>query len=419
MRCEVLAIGTELLLGQIIDSNSAWIGEQLALAGIHCYFQTKVGDNIARIDEALQIALARSEAVIVCGGLGPTHDDVTRQALARVMNVPLQRDETLIVRIQERFRARQRDMPLTNLQQADVPQGASIIPQMPGTAPGLICPVGEKVIYAVPGVPFEMREMVLGTVIPDLQRRSGQAAVIKSRTLRTWGQPESGLAELLAARITELDKLGNPTLAFLASGIEGIKIRITAKAATELEVTAILDAEEQRLRHLLGRLVFGVDAQTMESVIVSLLKERNLTLAVAENITGGTLSTRFTAIAGHEPVWRGAVIQGPGTATLLGITPAISLAECARQWADAVRLHLEADVGLAACGVSADAPAWVDPADQPPRYPVGTVFLALAREQGIDEHTVRLPGQRDSLRQFTVISLLNALRLYLQDSFMT
>jgi hypothetical protein len=167
-----------------------------------------------------------------------------------------------------------------NLRQADVPEGASVIPQMPGTAPGLVCPVGDKIVYAVPGVPHEMREMLNGTVIPDLQKRAGLSAVIRSRVLRTWGQTESGLAEMLAGRIEELDAPGNPTLAFQASGIEGIKVRITAKAGSAEEAETILSGEEARLRAILGDAIFGIDNETMESVVIDMLRDRGLSLGI-------------------------------------------------------------------------------------------------------------------------------------------
>ena len=305
MRCEVVAVGTELLLGQIVDTNSAWIGEQLALAGIDSHFQTKVGDNHARIVACIRLALGRSDAVILCGGLGPTQDDITREAIAEVMGVPLVPSPEIAERIRALFAARGRVMTANNLRQAEVPEGASVIPEMPGTAPGLICPVGDKVIYAVPGVPYEMREMVGGTVIPDLRRRAGVPAIIRSRVLRTWGQSESGLAEVLAPRIAELDALGNPTLAFLASGIEGIKVRITAKAGDEAATDAVLAAEEARLRAVLGGIVFGADEQTMESVVLDLLRRRGLSLAVAESVTGGLMGARLTAVPGAGDVFRG------------------------------------------------------------------------------------------------------------------
>jgi nicotinamide-nucleotide amidase len=161
MRCEVVAIGTELLLGIIVDSNSAWIGEQLALAGIDSHFQVKVGDNFGRIEATIRQALERSDAVICCGGLGPTQDDITRDVIGGIMGVKMRRDEVIAERIRKFFEARGRIMPENNLR-----VGAEPIPQMPGTAAGLVCPVGNKVIYAVPGVPAEMREMVLGTVLP-------------------------------------------------------------------------------------------------------------------------------------------------------------------------------------------------------------------------------------------------------------
>ncbi len=198
MRCEVVAVGTELLLGQVVDSNSAWIGERLAEAGIDSHFQVKVGDNLERIVLALRTALARSEAVICCGGLGPTQDDITREAVAQVMNVPLERDPDMVAVIEAIFTGRGRAFSPSNARQADRPAGASFLHQTLGTAPGLLCPIGQKVLYAVPGVPHELKEMVERAVLPDLQARSGQPATIRSRTLRTWGLAESALAERLA-----------------------------------------------------------------------------------------------------------------------------------------------------------------------------------------------------------------------------
>lgn len=408
MRCEVIAVGTELLLGQIVDTNSAWIGEQLALAGIDSHFQTKVGDNLQRIVQALRISLERSDAVIMCGGLGPTQDDITREAIAAVMGVPLVRDEQLVERIREMFRSRNREMPDNNLRQAEMPQGASIIPQMPGTAPGLICPLGDdKVIYAVPGVPFEMKEMLSAAVVPDLQRRAGPTAQIKSRTLRTWGQSESGLAEHLAVRITELDSIGNPTLAFLASGIEGLKVRITAKAFDEMTANRLLDQEEELIRDLLGSWVFGVDDQTMERVVLDLLKEKGLTLGVAEFITGGLLANRLNATAQASDMFRGAIVCGPDqqqAAKVLGVTGESLFSEVVvAELALASCRALNSDVGLAATGV-----VEADSAEPP-----GTVFLGLAVQGDTEVQRIRLPGRRPQMQQFTVISLLNFLRLRL------
>ncbi|HEY8544785.1 MAG TPA: CinA family nicotinamide mononucleotide deamidase-related protein, partial [Acidimicrobiales bacterium] len=312
MRCEIVAVGTELLLGQIVDTNSAWLGEQLALAGIDHTHSQVVGDNLGRIVEALTLAVERSDAVIVCGGLGPTQDDITREAIAQVMGVRLVQDDDVADRILEMFASRGRRMPANNLRQAMVPEGAvAIADPQPGTAPGLICPVGpdgRKVIYALPGVPYEMKAIVAGAVLPDLQRRSGEPAIIRSRTLRTWGESESGLAERLADHVAELDVSGRVTLAYLASGIEGIKVRITVKAGSEAEAQRLLGEEEAVLRELLGSLVFGVDDMAMEHAVAELLVERGHTLAVAESLTGGLVAARLVNVPGASGWFRGGVV---------------------------------------------------------------------------------------------------------------
>lgn len=422
MRAEVVAVGTELLLGQIVDTNSSWIGEQLALVGIDSHFQTKVGDNLSRIVSVLRSALDRSDAVICCGGLGPTQDDLTREAIAEVMGVPLETDEEMEERILSMFLSRGRSMPANNLRQAQRPAGSQFIAQMPGTAPGLLCPIEwpdassatgatvQKVIYAVPGVPWEMQEMVLGTVLPDLERRAGITAVIRSRTLRTWGDSESGLAERLADRIFELDATGNPTLAFLASGAEGLKVRVTAKADTAELAGQLLAEEEARLRGLLGPLVFGADDDTMESVVLDLLRERGWTLGVAESLTGGMVGSRLCDVPGASDVFRGGVVAYAPEVKfdLLGVPegPVVSV-EAARAMAAGVRRVVGSDVGIAVTGVAG-------PSEQDGRPP-GTVCMAVCLgdpDAGGDQESVevRLPGRRRQVREFAVISLLGLLR---------
>lgn len=405
MRCEVIAVGTELLLGQIVDTNSAWIGEQLALAGIDSHFQTKVGDNLGRIVSSIRLGLERSDAVIMCGGLGPTQDDITREAIAEVMGVALVWHDEIADRIRAMFAARGRVMPDNNLRQADVPEGATVIPQMPGTAPGLVCPVGDQVVYAVPGVPHEMREMMTGTIIPDLQQRAGLPAVIRSRVLRTWGQSESGLAEMLAARIDALDQLGNPTLAFQASGIEGLKVRITAKAGSAKEAETILADEEARVRPILGDVIFGVDEQTIEAVVIDMLRERGLSLGIAESLTGGLMGARFTSVPGASDVFRGSIVCYASDVkfSLLGVPEGPVVTEdAARAMAEGARRTLGADVALATTGVAG-------PAEQEGQ-PVGTVFLGLAMDNASEAQRVRLPGDRQRIRQYAVISAVDLLR---------
>jgi nicotinamide-nucleotide amidase len=409
MRAEIVAVGTELLLGQIVDTNSAWMGEQLALAGIDRTHGQVVGDNLDRIVAALELALSRAAAVIVCGGLGPTQDDITREAIAAVMGVELVTDDDAADRILERFAGRGRRMPANNMRQALVPAGATAIadPQ-PGTAPGLICPVGDKVIYAVPGVPYEMQIIMAGAILPDLARRAGNASVIRSRTLRTWGDSESGLAERLAEHMTELDEAGPgaPTLAFLASGIEGLKVRITVKADDEEEAARVLAAEEKVVRDLIGDIVFGVDDESMEHAVARRLVDRGLTLAVAESLTGGLVASRLVGVAGASAWFRGGVVSYASDvkASLLGVPegPVVSAA-AAGAMAEGVRRLLGADVGLGVTGVAGP--------DSQEGQPPGTVFLAVAAGEGPPvTFPIQLPGDRERVRQFACISLLDLLR---------
>ncbi len=413
MRCDLLAVGTELLLGQIVDTNSAWIATQLAAMGIDTMEQRTVGDNEERIVTALTEMLARADAVIVGGGLGPTQDDLTREALARLAGVPLRRRPELEAHIREVFAARGREMAVSNLRQADLPEGAAAIPNPFGTAPGIRLELGSgagslagKVVYAVPGVPDEMRPMVTRHVLPDLVARSGTPAVIRSRSLRTWGVAESALAELIADRV---EAQTNPTIAFLARGIEGIIVRITAKARDEREAGALLDAEEAVLRARLGDLCFGRDDETMESVVLDRLAARGWTLAVAESVTGGLVTARLTSVAGASRVLRGGVVAYATEVkrAVLGVrAERVVSGPAAVEMAAGVRRALGADVGIAITGVAG-------PELQEGR-PVGTVWFGLALPGRPEESvTVRLPGDRERVRQFGAISLLNLLRLRL------
>ena len=405
MRCEIIAIGTELLLGQIVDTNSSWLGQELALAGIDSVHQSKVGDNLERIVGSIRLALGRSDAVILCGGLGPTQDDITREAIAEVMGVSLVRDDEVGEKIRELFTSRGREMTQNNLRQADRPEGASLIPEMPGTAPGLICPINNQVIYAVPGVPHEMRTMVKGTVISDLKHRAGFTSAIRSRVLRTWGRTESGLAEMLADRIRELDQLGTATLAFQASGIEGLKVRITVKAADEESANAVIADEEKRVRHILGDCVFGIDDETMESVVLDLLRERSMRLAVAESVTGGLVGARLAAVPMASEVLTGTMVAYSKdlAAKWFEMPPGpIVSREAVMAMANGVRQALNAEVGLAVTGV-------VSPRESSD-LPVGTVFFGLAIGDQIDAVSAAMPGDRNRIREYSVINLLNFLR---------
>jgi nicotinamide-nucleotide amidase len=413
MRCSVVAVGTELLLGQIVDTNSSWIGEQLAANGIDSLLQVKVGDNHQRIVDVVRSALREADAVIMCGGLGPTHDDLTREAIAEVMGVELVMHDDIAQVIRNIFESRGRRMSDNNLQQAMVPVGATVIHQTRGTAPGLIGPVGDKVIYAVPGVPHEMQDMMERAILPDLRARSGDTSVIASRVIRTWGESESGLNERLNPIIAQLEEVGNPTLAFLASGWEGIKVRLTAKGADSQQAHAVLDEWQAKVLELVGDVVFGFDADNMETVVLNLLREQGLTLGLAESVTGGLVSGRLTSIPGASDVLRGSVVSYSSEVKfdLLDVPrgPVVS-EDAAVAMAEGARRVLGADVALSLTGVAG-------PAEQDGQ-PVGTLCIAVAMNgRATVSTTLRMPGQRDQMRQMSVISSLDFLRRQILFSF--
>jgi nicotinamide-nucleotide amidase len=431
VRIEIVAVGTELLLGQIADTNSKWMGEHLAAIGVSSHFHQAVGDNHERIVLAFRTALARSDGIIVCGGLGPTHDDITRDAIAEVMNVSLYRDEQVVENIRTMFNVRGRQMPDSNLRQADVPEGATIIPQTKGTAPGLICPVGHKVVYAVPGVPYEMSDMFERAIAPDLIRRMAErgetTGVIASRVIRTWGMSESGLAETLADHIGGLDAdpaagsggrgagddgtaVAPATIAFLASGIEGIKVRVTVRADDEALAAGRLDAEEKEIRRILteaaGDVVFGIDDEAIEDAVARALAAKGLTLGLAESLTGGLAASRLVNVPGASRWFRGSVVSYASEVKfdVLGVPEGPVVTEdAARAMADGARSVLGADVGLSMTGV-----AGPDPQDgQPP----GTVFVGLSRPgHETSSYSFTVPGDRDRVRQYATIAALDLLR---------
>ena len=302
MRAEIVAVGTELLIGQIDNTNARWMSERLAELGIDVLHHQVVGDNEPRIVEAIELAASRADVVIVTGGLGPTQDDVTRPALAEAAGARLVRHADIEDALRDRFRVRGRDMPASNLAQADVPEGGRFITPERGTAPGLVVSIGGATVYAIPGVPSEMREMMEGTILPELSVLAGPASLV-SRTLRVYGLAESRISELL-------DDLfhasSNPTVAYLAGGGE-VHVRLTAKGSPA-EANALLDPLEERVRERLGDHVYGSGDEPLEVVTGRLLAERGLTIACAESLTGGGLGERITAVPGRLAYFLGSAV---------------------------------------------------------------------------------------------------------------
>ncbi|EFC79760.1 competence/damage-inducible protein A [Parafrankia sp. EUN1f] len=417
MRAELLAVGDELLYGDIVNGNAAWLGGQLADVGVQVSTSIVVGDMIADIATAIVAALGRADAVVLTGGLGPTQDDLTREGIAQAAGVGLHRDAaeeaTLRRRFEEMGRSRAgsggRGVPEMNFRQADLPVGAQALPNVPGTAPGIRMEIGSGVVYAMPGVPFEMKDMFTRSVLPDILRRAGEPAVVVHRVLRTAGMWESMVAEALADEVTRLEPLGNPRIAFLASGGQ-TRVRITARAADRLAAQELIAPVEAAARVALGPGLYGVDDDSLEKVVLDLLGDRGATLAVAESMTGGLLAGRLTDVPGASAVLRGGVVAYATEvkSSALGVDPAILetvgavSAETAVAMAAGVRERLGATYGLATTGVAGP--------DEQEGKPVGTLHVGLAGPDGATTRTVRLPGDRRRVREFAVVQALDVLR---------
>jgi nicotinamide-nucleotide amidase len=404
---EVLAVGTELLLGQIVNGNAADIGGRLAAAGLDHYRQGVVGDNIVRISAAITEAVGRADALIITGGIGPTQDDLTREAICAAAAVPMDFADEYADHLRRWWQARGREMPATNLRQAEHPRGAELIPNAKGTAPGLRLRVGQCWVFALPGVPQEMLPMVDEHVIPFLLGQAGvEGGVLVSQMLRTWGESESRIAEIVGDLY---DTNTNPTLAFLASGGE-IKLRLTARAATPAAAADLIAPVEAEIRRRLGRLVFAAGADTIERIVLRLCAERDWTLATAESATGGLVSAALTSVPGSSEVVRGGIVAyHPELKTrLLGVDPAILdgfglvSAETALAMAAGARRALGADVAVAVTGS-----AGPDALEQP----VGTMVIAVETPEGSRARVSRSPGDRERVRVYTTTAALHLLRL--------
>lgn len=402
MIVEVIAVGTELLLGQIVNTNAAVIGAAMAERGLDAHFQQVVGDNLSRISTAIRVGLDRSDAVVITGGIGPTQDDMTREALADVTGQALVFSEEYAGQLREWWARRGREMPESNLRQAYRPEGAVMLPNPRGTAPGLMVEHEGKPIFCVPGVPAEMEHLMATEVLPRLATASGSEKVIASVLLRTWGRAESEVAELLDDLYTGSV---NPSLAFLASNSE-IKIRMTAKAETAVEARSLIEPMEMEVRSRLGESIFGTDEETIERVLLRLLSERGLTIGTAESMTGGLVTARLTDLPGSSAVVKGGVVayQTELKQRLLGLpdVPGVVTEEAAVALATGARALLDVDVALSVTGS-----AGPDPLEKP----VGTVMIGVATPEGARAREMHFTGDRDRIRAFGATAALHLARL--------
>ena len=410
MRVEVVAVGTELLLGQIANTNARWLSEHLAGVGADVSFHQTVGDNLERIVETLRLGVSRADVVIVTGGLGPTQDDITRDAIADLLDVPMERHDEIAGSLRERFRAFGRgEMPPSNLRQADVPAGARYILPERGTAPGLIASAPEgATIYAVPGVPEEMVEMMEGTILPELARRSGSTIV--SRVLRCAGIGESRVAEL----VTDLfDATTNPSIAFLATGGE-VKVRITAKAGSADVAEALIDPVATEVRRRLGDAVFTVDDEALEEAVVRLLGSAGRTISCAESLTGGGVGARLTAVAGASSVFAGSAVVYTSEAKQKLLDVPVEVLEqhgpvseeCALAMAAGARKAFGTGLSLALTGAAGpEAHGGAQP---------GTAWVALEADDLRHARGFTWPGDRGRIRRWAEQAGLDLVRRYLE-----
>jgi nicotinamide-nucleotide amidase len=404
MIVEVIAVGTELLLGQIVNSNTSTMGAALAERGFDAHYQQTVGDNLGRIASAILIALDRSDAVLITGGIGPTQDDITREAVCAVTGREMVFDEAYADHLREWWARRGRDMPESNLRQASLPEGAELMPNPRGTAPGLAVEHEGKLIFCVPGVPAEMEHLLFAEVLPRLAAASNDEQVISSRLLRTWGRPESEVAEMLDDLYTGSV---NPSLAFLASNSE-IKLRITAKAATGPEARRLIEPMENEVRSRLGDSVFGSDDETIERVLLRLLSDREYTIGTAESMTGGMVTARLTSLPGSSAVVKGGLVAYDSELKqkLLGVADISQVVtiEAAIGVARGAQTLLGVDVAVSVTGSAGPEPL---------EKPVGTVIIGVATPGEARARELRFTGDRERVRTYAAAAALQLTRLAL------
>ncbi|MGI0490853.1 competence/damage-inducible protein A [Alkalinema pantanalense CENA528] len=406
---EVLSVGTELLLGDILNSNAQFLAQQLAQLGIAHYYQTTVGDNPDRLRRAIELAASRAQLLIFTGGLGPTPDDLTTETIAQTFGTPLLEDPQVVADIAQKFAARGRAMTDNNRKQALRPQGAAILPNPVGTAPGMIWqPQPNVTIFTFPGVPTEMKAMWQETAIPYLQAQGWTSTTIVSRTLRFWGISESSLAE----RVSEFLNLTNPTVAPYANWGE-VKLRISAKAESAAAAQHLIQPVEAQLRTIAGIDCYGADQDSLASVVGALLKAQGQTVAVAESCTGGGLGQMITGVSGSSEYFWGGIIayENRIKEKILGVDPAVLQSEgavsaiVAEQMAMGARSALGTDWGVSITGIAG-------PTGGTDSKPLGLVYIGVAAPDGsamAQEYRFGNRG-RDWLRQVSACSAIDQLR---------
>lgn len=409
MIVELVSTGTELLLGQITNTNAPFLAKQLNALGFDVLYQSVVGDNRKRMSQVIETALARADIVITSGGLGPTQGDITKEVVAGIVNRPLVLHEPSLKKIECYFSHRHLEMPANNKRQAMVPESALIVGNDKGTAPGVIVEYDNKVIINLPGPPHELEPMFTHSIAPYLQQRFGTQGVIVSRMLHTCGISESLLEEEIKDIILEQ---GNPTIALLAKKGE-IQIRLTAKATTQDEALILISELEQHITNRVGRYIFAINNQTMETVVGGLLKNKSLTLALAESCTGGLVSSRITDIPGSSDYFIGSIICYSNQIKLDEIGVPAEIIDCqgavseetARAMAMGIRNKFKANIGVGVTGIAG-------PGGATSMKPVGLVYIAIDGDNGQSCAKYNFYGERTDIKYRTSQAVLDIIRKY-------
>lgn len=407
MTCEIIAVGTELLLGQIANTDAQYISRRLNEYGISVLYHTAVGDNPDRIKEAISIASQRCNIVILSGGLGPTVDDITKEILCEFLSLPLVLHQPSYEHLKAYFDSTHRAMTENNVKQVCFPEAATILPNDCGTAPGMLIETEHNTFAALPGPPKELEMMFDKYLLPLLAAKGKH--VIQSRVLRMTGIGESAMENKVR---DILDAQTNPTVAPLL-GVGDVTLRITASADTEQEAAALIAPMEEKLRERLSDYIYGVDNDTPESVLVQLLQEKHLKIATAESCTGGMISSRITNVPGASEIFERGFVTYSNSAkvSLLGVEPDIlqqygAVSEqTARQMAEGVLSRTGADVAIGVTGIAG-------PGGGSPEKPIGLVYIAVATRKKCVVSKHNFTGSRDKVRfSASTAALISALRL--------
>lgn len=414
MKAEIITIGDEIIHGEILDSNSAYIGDKLSSLGIEIAFKTSVGDDLKRIIEAIKLAVERADLVIATGGLGPTNDDLTKKGIVKAFKRNLVFHEDILKKVEEGFRRRGIEMPKINQNQALLPQGAKALPNKYGSAPGIFLQEGKRFFFALPGVPLEMKTILENEILPFLKTRSSRKAVLQ-KVLRTTGMVESAIYE----KMDPVLKVKSPVKIGFLPSFSGVDIKLRITSESEDLARKDISEIEQKIREILNENIYGIDKESLEEIVGRLLYDKKKTISVAESCTGGLIGEKLTSISGSSNYFMDGMItysnqskmeflKIPGE--ILEKYGAVS-EEVAILMAEGVRKVSNTDYGVSATGIAG-------PTGGTEEKPVGLVYIGFAHENDSFARKFIFGGDRQAIRERTVQAALNLVRLFLEYGVM-